>query len=267
MRSEEFRSWLDLKYPTSQTTVSNRISNCKNVEKYYGDLDEHFLKDRCSSILNDLSYTLDDERNIREQKHLIKIKGNIRNGSATLKLAVKLYVEFRELLAERREEKIVTNKPITASLEKSKEDFSSELQIVLKNFLFNPVVHKDISQLQLDLLEYLQREITSVEWTIEHKPSPNAKDSIDVYGFNNKSELHIVIELDAHRADQVAKKFLSRTSLLIDKNILYVSFCYPGTTSMSKNECYKYFDYCKTISDFIASYSNLKKVYIGFMVS
>jgi hypothetical protein len=42
-----------------------------------------------------LTYTADDERHNRQANHKIPINGNIRNGTATLKQAVRLYVEFK----------------------------------------------------------------------------------------------------------------------------------------------------------------------------
>jgi len=56
MRINEFRLWLMGKYFDSKTTVQNRISNCKNVEYYYGDLDSHYEKDKCLQILDELTY-------------------------------------------------------------------------------------------------------------------------------------------------------------------------------------------------------------------
>ena len=96
MKTEEFKEWLEERYPNSETTVSNRISNCKKVEKSYEDLDEHFKKDKCSFIIDALTYSTEDERENLPTKHKILIDGNIRTGSATLKQAVNLYVTFRQ---------------------------------------------------------------------------------------------------------------------------------------------------------------------------
>lgn len=48
MKQEEFKKWLENKYVDTPTTVANRISNCKNVEKYYGDLEIAYRKDKCN---------------------------------------------------------------------------------------------------------------------------------------------------------------------------------------------------------------------------
>lgn len=63
---------------------------------YQGDLDERYNADRCKSIVEELTYSTEDEREKRPQNHLIPINGNIRNGSATLKQAINLYINFCE---------------------------------------------------------------------------------------------------------------------------------------------------------------------------
>ncbi len=78
-----------------ESTIRNRISNCKNVERHEGDLDHHFDVDRCHNLLNRLTYSAADRDMRREPNHNVPINGDIRNGSATLKSAVKLYTEFR----------------------------------------------------------------------------------------------------------------------------------------------------------------------------
>jgi len=90
----KFRTWLEnQKY--DEDTVDSRISNCKNVEKYYS-LEKQFSKDEGFSLMEKLTYSTDDERVKALQKHKVPIDGNIREGSATLKSAVKLYMEFRK---------------------------------------------------------------------------------------------------------------------------------------------------------------------------
>jgi hypothetical protein len=76
-------------------TATSRQTNCLTVCKYEGDLDIHFEKDNCRTILSKLTYSTEDERHNRQAKHKIPINGNIRNGTATLKQAVKLYIQFR----------------------------------------------------------------------------------------------------------------------------------------------------------------------------
>ena len=105
---------------------------------------------------------------------------------------------------------------------------------------------KIVDEFQNELFSYLKSILNKTLWDTDYSPSDNSRDTIDIVGFNNDST--IVIELDKHRADQVAKKFISRTALLVDKKLIYIALCYPGTNRMNPNECIKYFTYCKCIS-------------------
>jgi hypothetical protein len=93
MREEKFNSWLLSKF--KKTVAQSRFSNCVRVESNVGDLDEHYQKDECNSIIEKLTYSAKDQRNNVPKRHPIEIDGNIYNGTATLKQAVKLYVQFR----------------------------------------------------------------------------------------------------------------------------------------------------------------------------
>jgi len=88
--------------------------------------------------------------------------------------------------------------------------------------------------------------IQDVEWVEEHCPSQQNRDSIDIFG--NGDGFVVVIELDKNRADQVAKKFVSRMALLPSTMVYFVTLCYPGTERMSKSECKKYFGYCSVLA-------------------
>tara|TARA_R110000744_G_scaffold149756_2_gene262926 strand:+ start:423 stop:1178 length:756 start_codon:yes stop_codon:yes gene_type:complete len=95
MDAEKFKNWLEFN-GKPHVTIQNRISNCRNVENYEGDLDQHYIKDYGLSLLKKLSYSTSDERNNSPANHKIPIDGNMRNGSATLKQAVNLYMSFKK---------------------------------------------------------------------------------------------------------------------------------------------------------------------------
>jgi len=85
-----------------------------------------------------------------------------------------------------------------------------------------------------------------VLWSVEHRPSATNRDSIDIFG--QSSDFVVAIELDKNRADQVAKKFVSRMALLPATTVYFISLCYPGTERMNRSECEKYFGYCATLA-------------------
>ena len=104
----------------------------------------------------------------------------------------------------------------------------------------------------------------------EYKLSSVVKDSDD--GYNDKCDVFveteryvIIVELDATRADQVAKKILSRYYYAdkCSKPTVYVCLLYPGTEKMNSNECIKYMNMGK---DVLLS-MNTSNRFIGAFVS
>lgn len=82
-------------------TIRSRVSNCKRVAQFEGDLRQHFKKDECRDLLDRLIYTARDQRLSRKPNHGIPIDGDVRTGSATLKQAVSLYVQFRRHVVDK----------------------------------------------------------------------------------------------------------------------------------------------------------------------
>lgn len=103
-----------------------------------------------------------------------------------------------------------------------------------------------ITAFQNQLLKAFTDSINPIEWNTEYKIG-GRRDSIDIYGKDKKSSYNIIIELDKPRADQVAKKILSRIAIYINEPFIYIAICYPGTNKMNPNECIKYFEYGKKI--------------------
>lgn len=56
-----YEDWL-VRRNYKPTTVSTQLYLVENVEKYYGDLDEHYDRDELRSVIEDLQYSADDER-------------------------------------------------------------------------------------------------------------------------------------------------------------------------------------------------------------
>ena len=90
-----FETWLDTERGLDSRTIGNRISNCRRVEKFEGDLDAFFDADGLAGLLERLTYSTDDARYRRQPKHKIPFSGDVRTGTSTLKTAVRLYRDFR----------------------------------------------------------------------------------------------------------------------------------------------------------------------------
>lgn len=255
MKEKDFKSYLknDLNY--GDATVTSRINNLKRIEKHYGDLDEIFEKDQFLKLFS--LFTL---KKRQKAKHQIEIKGEAYTGTATLKSALGLYYEYK-LLDTNAEEIIIENKSSTDNL-----GYQEKIIDALKNLKYTDKAYKGkVDELQAKIYELLALKMTDWKWKIEESISTKYKDRVDIIGENEKENSVIVLELDASRADQVAKKFVSRQSLLADRNLLYVSLCYPGTKKMSRTECAKYFEFCSKITEMLDSKKN-RKEYLGYFL-
>lgn len=95
MQRDEFRAWLCGAKGLQSSTASNRVSNCERVRSFEGSLDRHYENDRLATLLEKLDFSKDDQRKNVPARHAIPIDGDIYNGTATLRSAVKLYLEFK----------------------------------------------------------------------------------------------------------------------------------------------------------------------------
>lgn len=95
MRSKAFSIWLN-KYVTGPV-VSDYIKRCQRVESNLKiDLDDEFVKDQGSALLEKLKYTAEDQANNRPLKCNIYFQAgsNLKSGMSSLKTAVSRYFEF-----------------------------------------------------------------------------------------------------------------------------------------------------------------------------
>ena len=69
---EGFREWL-IEGGMSFRASGDYISRLRKLERYYGDIDLHYEKDGCASLLAEFEYSKDDMKNEREAKHRVPI--------------------------------------------------------------------------------------------------------------------------------------------------------------------------------------------------
>lgn len=115
-----------------------------------------------------------------------------------------------------------------------------------------------VARFQQHVCDALGRGLPAARWATEYQPSPSNKDSLDIFGRGD--DFLVAVELDKHRADQVAKKFVSRIAILPATRIYYVSLCYPGTDRMNASECQKYFGYFANLSE------RMRNHFAGFII-
>ena len=87
MQETRFENWLGAVRGSNERTIASRLSNCRRVEAFEGDLDALYDADRLDGLIERLHPA--------NPKHKVPINGNIHDGTATLKSAVSLYCEFR----------------------------------------------------------------------------------------------------------------------------------------------------------------------------
>ncbi len=103
------------------------------------------------------------------------------------------------------------------------------------------------------LAEAFENTYRELKWGIEY-PLNGCGDSAHIYApdlrdypdLTDSHDWEIIIEIDAARADQVAKKIVSRFAHISKSqtsNIVYMVLCYPGTKRMPLHDCKKYINY------------------------
>ena len=140
MNAEGFKNWL-LASGLKRSTAEDRVANCLKVEcEQHVDLDECYAKDRCGHLLDLLTYSREDQRRGNRPRHRITIHGDIYNGTATYKAAIKKYVAYKDAGGQVKptSPQMVPPKArakLTVSdTARDMKDISDEFKNVLKNF-------------------------------------------------------------------------------------------------------------------------------------
>lgn len=126
--------------------------------------------------------------------------------------------------------------------------------------------HSNIENFQKGVCKKISESklFSSSKWEIElSSKHRKEKDSIDIFG-DDKEAIYI-IEIDAARGDQVAKKFLSRIALWglnPDKPITYIALLYPWTQKQGKPECEKFVRFSNDILKKINKDSSVIGIYV-----
>jgi len=107
----------------------------------------------------------------------------------------------------------------------------------VRDKLQNPLTER----LKLAFKKYYKQ----LKWDTEQELKTGYEDRADILAIDPPN-WEIIIEIDAARADQVAKKIVSRFTHISKSqtsNIVYMVLCYPGTKRMPLHDCKKYINY------------------------
>lgn len=91
----DYKGWLE-RQKYSEHAMSSRQSELRRLEEAYGDLDDHYEKDRMESLIASLSYSGEDKRRGKANPANFQINGDVYNSLATYRAALRLYQEFRD---------------------------------------------------------------------------------------------------------------------------------------------------------------------------
>lgn len=90
-----YPAWLAEAVPT-RVTAQTKLSELRRVEAEYGDLDSFYDSDELQGVIDELTYSSEDQRNGRPNPSRLVIAGDIRNNLASYKSAVQKYARFRQ---------------------------------------------------------------------------------------------------------------------------------------------------------------------------
>lgn len=103
----EYRDWLE-RAEYDAGTVNAQVYRAERVEEFHGCLDQHYERDRCTSLIAQLTYSAEDQRCGRPNPSRIPFKGNVRNNLASYRNAVVRYVRFREVKGSLEAQRVVS---------------------------------------------------------------------------------------------------------------------------------------------------------------
>ena len=89
-----YKNWLE-QQGYAAGTVQAQMHRAGRVEECYGDLDEHYDQDRLRSVIDELTYSTEDERRNKPNPSKIPFNGNTRNNLASYRNAAERYCKFR----------------------------------------------------------------------------------------------------------------------------------------------------------------------------
>lgn len=171
----EFNKWLIYIKKQDKSSAQSRVSNCKRVEKFEGDLDLAFSIDGLNSLILKLVFTKDDLDHNRPLKHKVPINGDRYTGTATLKQAITLYQDFKEF-ATRSDSNSIIAQSASVIPKLNTNGSSIEKTIIPKQPLFetnkttdienwkipeDDVLHK-LAQLSTPYIRFLDKRIIAM---------------------------------------------------------------------------------------------------------
>ncbi len=96
MNRNSFYRWLKIIKKYDRETCNLRVENCREIENYYGNLDQIYAKDKFESLREEFKYSAEEQKKDIPPKHKVPISEDIYNKTTTLRNALNLYSEFKD---------------------------------------------------------------------------------------------------------------------------------------------------------------------------
>ena len=136
MQEERFLEWLQGQNYDPRT-LSTQKSYVRRLSEAYGSLDVLYDGDQFGSLLDELSYTKDDERRNRPNPTKISIDGKIYNNLSSYRSTLRYYARFRQSEARGQTLSVAEQKALIGRL--TRADVESSMNecddLGLENFL------------------------------------------------------------------------------------------------------------------------------------
>lgn len=181
----DYPRWLaEQKYDAG--TISAQVHRVGRVEKHYGALDSHHAEGTLPAIIDELTYSAEDERRSRPNPSKIPFEGNARNNLASYKNAVGRYRAF------------LSRSPVQAGAEPAPQSAPSPVQDFAEQKL----------SLERDMQAALRRDIKALGASLKIIDDGAEKSVesgfIDITCEDGADGSLVVVELKAGRADSRA---------------------------------------------------------------
>ena len=249
-----FEDWIKEVMEYDEGTIKSRLSNIRTLEAVFGSLIAEWHKDHFRSILERLAYSKEDERNGLVPQTGITIDGSYYNGLATYRSALRLFSVYLQAMVN------MMRFPFYHLGQKVNDVM---LEIVNKCKKCEKLGKKQVNEEIVEpLFKLLNEKLKDDGYSFEMEKvagkskggsGTSRKDRYDIEGTSSDPDAPIIIiEIDTHRSDQIAKKVVSRVALNPDSKLLYIAVIYPNNHNKKvaeKKECEKYIAYTYTLFD------------------
>ena len=95
MKEDDFKLWLT-RAGYAENTVNTQMTQARRLDQAYGDLDEHFDRDKFTAIAATLKYSAQDKRDQAPNPSKLPIDGDLYSNLASYRATLNFYQRYRD---------------------------------------------------------------------------------------------------------------------------------------------------------------------------